>query len=277
MSSRARTRERREEREKQRKRNRQLLLVGVIAAVAVILVVLLVISNLPADATIAPETVALYDGIPQSTTAEGFPLLGNPEAPVSVSEYSSFDCPHCAEFYESTIPALVERARAEDISFTYVPLFGTGGIFNGEGAAKAALCAGNQGEFWVYHGALFHWQTQFANQAFGANRLEAGAANLGLDVAAWKTCIQSDATNQVLVAANGAASQLDGFTGTPTIAVNGVIVQDANGVVSNALPDINAAIDAALAVAPASPSNSNTAGAEATAEVTPEVTQEASQ
>lgn len=266
MSSRARTRERRQEREQQRKRNRQIAIVGVVVVVAVILAVLLMISNLPADATISEESISLYEGLPQSVSDEGFPVLGDPDAPVKVVEYSSFDCPHCATFYQNVTPALVERVRAGEISFTYVPLYGTGGIRNGEGAARAAICAGEQGKFWSFHSALFTWQTTYANQAFDGNRLEGGAANLGLDVGAWNSCLRSEATNALLVAASEAATQVEGFTGTPTVTVNGQLI-------SPTLSDVNAAIDSALASAP----QVVEPAASGDAEAAPETTEEASE
>ncbi len=272
MSSRARTRERRQEREQQRKRNRQIAIIGVVVAAAVILAVLLVISNLPAEATISEEAISLYEGLPQSVSEEGFPMLGSPDAPVQVAEYSSFDCPHCMTFYQSVTPALIERVRAGEISFTYVPLYGTGGIRNGEGAARAAICAGEQEQFWPFHSALFTWQNTYANQAFDGNRLEGGAANLGLDVAAWNSCLRSEETNALLVAANTAASQVEGFTGTPTITVNGQLI-------SPTLADVTSAIDSALASAPPVEPVVSESTEEATeaAEPTPEVTEEASE
>ncbi len=264
MSNRARTRERRVQREKQRQRNRQLLIVGVIAAIAIIIAVLMVLANLPAEATIPEETIAQYEDVPASFTEEGFPVLGNPDAPVQVVEYSSFDCPHCATFYETVGPTLVEHARAGEIAFTYVPLFGTGGIRNGEGAARAAICAGEQDNFWAYHGVLFDWQTIYANQAFDGNRLQAGADALGLDVNAWNACLRSEATNEVLVAANAAANRLEGFTGTPTITVNGQLI-------TPTLESVRSAINAALASAPPvvqeeAPAAEQTEAAEATTE-----------
>lgn len=268
MSSRARTRERRQEREKQRARNRQLVAVGVVAAVAVILVVFLAITNLPTEATISQETIDRYAGIPQSVDEEGFPVLGNPDAPVKVVEYSSFDCPHCGEFYKTITPSLVDRARNGQISFTYVPLYGTGGIRNGEGAARAAICAGKQDTFWTYHGALFDWQTVYVNQAFDGNRLESGAANLGLDVGAWNSCLRSEETSALLVAANAAANRLEGFTGTPTVTIDGTIVT----------PDLNAvnqAIETALSVLGELPEPVSEVTAEATTEVTEAATEEA--
>ena len=244
--SRSRTRERRQQREHERKRQQRFLLAGVVAVVAVIFVIFLIIAQIPADATIPETAVEQYAGLPQSETEEGYPLLGNPDAPVSVVEYSSFDCPSCQNFYTNVTPSLIERVRAGEISFTYVPLFGTGGIVNGEGAAKAALCAGEQDAFWPYHSALFTWQGQYANTAFTQGRLTGGIDSLELDRSAWDSCFASDRPGTILTSATASAGSLQGFTGPPTILVNGEIV-------SPTLAAVNTAIDAALAASPVGP------------------------
>ena len=243
MSDRVRTRERRKQREQARQRNRQMLILGGIVVLAVVAVVLVIFSNQPVEAVISEEVVAQYADVPQTVNEDGFPVLGSLDAPVQVVEYSSFDCPHCAEFHESVTPALVERAEAGEIGFTYVPMYGTGGIPNGEGAARAALCAGEQDAFWAYHTALFEWQGAYGNQALSGNRLESGVGNLGLDVGTWNACLNTGEIREILVAANGAASRLEGFSGTPTVTVNGEII-------TSALGDVMTAIDVALAAAP---------------------------
>ena len=224
-SDRSRTRDRRRARERQSRRNRQILLLGAVVAVAVIAVVLLVLTSQPAQAPVSEETVAIYGDIPQSVTEDGFPLLGNADAPVQVSEISSFDCPHCGTFYQTVTPMLVSRARAGEVAFTYIPLFGTGGIPNGQGAARAALCAGEQDAFWMYHSALFDWQQSFGNQAYASNRLRSGIDNLDIDSGAWDACMSSDRPDAILLEANTQASRTEGFRGTPTVLVNGQRVE----------------------------------------------------
>jgi protein-disulfide isomerase len=241
--SRSRTRERRQQREQQRKRQRQMLLLGVIAVVVVLAVVFLVLASLPADATLPEETIARYADVPQSVGEAGFPVLGNPDAPVQVVEYSSFDCPACGRFYNDAINTLIERAAAGEIAFTYVPLYGTGSIPNGEGAARAAVCAGEQNAFWPYHSALFSWQEAYGNAAFASNRLAAAVDSLGLDRGAWDACMSSSRPDVILNAAIDAARTVADFQGTPTIVINGI---NTPATVSS----VNSAIDAALATAP---------------------------
>ena len=263
-SNRVRTRERRKQREQERQRNRRLLVVVAVVAIAVIGLVLVIISNQPTEVVIPESTVAQYTDIPQSANENGFPVLGDPEAPVQVVEYSSFACTACGAFYQNVVPAIVERVRQGSVSFTYVPLTEFGSIPNGEGAGRAAICAGEQDAFWVYHGTLFGWQTTYGNQALAGNRLSSLANNLELDTGAWNACLNSASTNDVIVAARGAASSLEGFTGTPTVLVNGEIVP-------NTLSDVTAAIDAALAASPAPAVQPTEAEPEATTEATAEV------
>jgi len=269
--TRARTRERREERQRQQRRQRQIILVAGLVVLAVVAAVGLILVNQPTEAVIPPESAERYTGIPQSQTEEGYPVLGNPDAPVQLTEYSSFDCPHCQEFHETVLPALIGRVRAGEVRFTFVPIFGTGGVTNGEGAARAAVCAAEQGGFWPYHDALFTWQAVYSNTAFGQNRLASGIENLGLNRADWEACLRSDLPDRVVLSATEASQQIENFSGTPMVLVNGVSVP-------TDLNSINAAIDQALAsAAPASPEAETTAEATSQAEVTAEATAEATQ
>lgn len=243
--ARTRTRERREERQRQKRRQQQITLAVAIGVIAVVVVGLIFLTSQPAEAPVPEAAATRYDQIEMTTNDQGFPVLGDPNADVKVVEYSSFDCPHCGEFHEGVFPGLLERVRAGDISFTYVPLYGTGGIPNGEGAARAAICAGEQGAFWSFHDALFSWQTIYGQQAFSQNRISAGIENLGIDRSQFDSCFGGSYPDEVLGNARQSASDLGSqFTGTPAVFVNGVPV-------AQTLNDINAQIDAALAAIPA--------------------------
>lgn len=264
---RTRTLERRKEREQQKKRQRQLTFAigGVVVAVIAIVIVLLI--TVPAEAPIPQGAVARYQGIAQSYNDKGFPVLGNDNAPAKVIEYSSFDCTHCRDFHDGTWPSLLERIKKGEVQFTYVPVSGTGSIQNGEGAAKAAICAGEQGAFWQYHDALFSWQGLYANTAFSQNRFVGGVNALGLDKGKWDQCVSSDRPATVSTAAIN-AFKLQGVAGTPALLVNGNVVDIASNV---ALLD---AIDKAVAAAGGVPAEVT---AEATQSSAVEVTAEATQ
>jgi protein-disulfide isomerase len=160
---------------------------------------------------------------------------------------------------------VLERIRKGEVQFTYIPVYGTGGIQNGQGAAKAAICAGDQGKFWEYHDALFSWQKSYANTAFSQNRFVGGVNGLGLDKGKWDQCVASDHPQTIVDAAMN-AFKLQNVSGTPALLVNGTVVDIASNV---SLMD---AIDQALATAGGVPTEIT---AEATQPVAAEVTAEA--
>jgi protein-disulfide isomerase len=266
--SRSRTRERREERQREQRRQRQLAVVVGLVAMVIVAVVVIVLVNLPAEAPIPAESAERYAGIEQGETDEGYPVLGNPDSPVQVVEYSSFACTACKSFHDEVFPAIVQRIRTGDVALTYVPMYSFGSVQNGQGAAWAAICVGEQGEFWPFHDALFNWQGLYGNGAFAQNRLASGIDNVGIDRGAWEQCISSDLPRSVADAAEAEARALDGFTGTPTVVVNGAIVQ-------NDLASVTSAIDQALAFAPPAPDTPPPAEPEITEESAVESTAEA--
>src|SRR5690606_16752418 len=204
-----------------------LLTYGIIAvAVIALAAFIFFIVTAPAEAPIPEAALTRYDDVPQSRTQEGYPRLGDPSDPVQVAEYSSFDCPHCREFHDQTIDAIVERVRGGDAAFTYGPLYGYGGITNGLGAASASLCAADQGAFWTFHDALFDWQGTYGNQAFTNNRIQSGVDALELDRAQYNACISSGSSGEILERARNQALALLNFVGTPTITINGVVPLD---------------------------------------------------
>ncbi len=240
MTKRSRTLERRKEREKQRRRNRQLMFMATAVVVAIVTVLLIIVSNEPADAPIPEGSAERYADVPVSISEEGFPRLGNPEADVDVKEYSSFTCPHCRSFHEDSLPDLIERARDGEILFIFVPVSAAGD--SSEVAAKAVICGGEQGKYWEMIDALFEWQGLFGNSAYTTNRLLTGADALGLDRGQFTQCFDSASTAEVLAAARQAAIEQD-IGGTPSVAVNGVLLEN------RTLETINAAIDSALQLA----------------------------
>jgi protein-disulfide isomerase len=262
-----RTVERRKARE--RERRRQQLITGgiIIVALVVIAVILVFVVNAPADAPIPDGALTRYDGIAQTRTTEGYPRLGDANAPVQVAEYSSFDCPHCRDFHDQSIDPILDRVRTGAVAFTFVPLYGTGSFANGQGAAAAALCAADQNLFWPFHDALFYWQGQFGNQAFTNNRISSGVDAFKLDRGAYNGCVGGGAVTDILNRARSQAAALLNYTGTPTITINGVVPLDQNQQPLNDANSILARIDEEIARSPVVPTPATPASA-----TTPEAT-----
>ena len=232
---RSRTRQARQRRQQQRRKSKRFALLGLIALAAVVAVAVIVVSNQPVESFVAADLSGRYAGVTRSFSIEGYPQLGELDAPVTVDEYASFSCPGCQALHADAFDALLDRVRQDQILLTYVPLQ-TGSIPNAQGAARAALCAGRQGKFWEMHDVLFDWQTRYGNTAFSQNRLLAGADKLDLNKASFTNCFNSAEISATLNAALG-----ENVGTTPTINVNGVTIAGASGLPSEA--EILRAID----------------------------------
>ncbi|HVO11726.1 MAG TPA: thioredoxin domain-containing protein [Vicinamibacteria bacterium] len=140
------------------------------------------------------------------------PVRGNPAAPVTVVEFSDFQCPFC-ERSRPTV-ARVREAYGDKVrwAFRHFPL---GFHENAQKAGEAAACAGDQGRFWEMHDRL--WAT---NSKLALSDLKADAAALGLDTAAFDRCLDSG-RHADLVQRDQEAGAAYGVSGTPAFFVNG--------------------------------------------------------
>ena len=230
MAKKSRTREARERRQKQQRQNQRRLLLAVIAIVAVVAAAVVVVANQAVDVYVPDDMQERYEGMSRSFSIDGYPQLGELDAPVTVEEYASFACPACEVLHSESFDAILERVRSGQVLFSYVPMQ-TGSIPNASGAARAALCAGQQDMFWEMHDVLFDWQTRYANTAFSQNHLLAGVDALGLNSASFSACFDSPAISETLAAAVN-----ENVSATPTINVNGVTIaaQQAGSIPSTA-------------------------------------------
>jgi protein-disulfide isomerase len=142
------------------------------------------------------------------------PALGRRDAPVTIVEFSDYECPFCRQFVTATLPTLKS---------TYVDAGKVRWVFrdfpleqlhpHARKAAEAAHCAGEQGKYWEMHDVLFSNQ-----QALAADQLPGYAGRLGLDAARFTACLDSgkyaDAIQQNL--GDGAAA---GVRGTPSFVI----------------------------------------------------------
>ncbi len=223
----SRTREARQRRQRQRRQSQRVLVLMAIVVIAVVAIAVIIVSNQPVDAFIPDDLSARYEDLERSFSSEGYPRLGESDAPVTVQEYASFACPGCEAFHSDSFDAVLERVREGQVIFTYVPLQ-TGSVPNAPGASRAALCAGKQGMFWEMHDVLFDWQTRYGNTAFSQNRLLESVDGLGLSSSAFTSCFNSAEISATLNAALN-----EDVSTTPTIRVNGVTL-DQGGTIPSA-------------------------------------------
>jgi len=147
------------------------------------------------------------------------PSRGPADAPVTVIEFSDYQCPFCKRA-EPTVLALLQKYPTQvRLVYRHMPLDGLHP--RARAAAIAAVCAEAQGKFWEYHDALFQNQ-----QALGDSDLEKYAADLGLDKEKFKTCRQ-DPASETRVNVDATAARAAGLTGTPAFFVNGILISGA--------------------------------------------------
>lgn len=145
-------------------------------------------------------------------------VKGNPEATVTLSEYSDFQCPACASF----LPALTEIMNdyGDQIRFEYnhFPLISIHP--SAELAARASEAAGVQGKFWEYHDILFLNQAQWSNNINPRNQFVAYAEQIGLDTDMFARHLNSGIIRDT-VQEDMREGRTLGITGTPSFYLNG--------------------------------------------------------
>ena len=161
----------------------------------------------PPSAQAPPRTYATV------TTGDN-PTLGRRDAPVTIVEFSDYECPFCRQFVTTTMPALksgyVDTGKVRWV-FRDFPIDRIHP--NARKASEAARCAGDQGKYWQMHDALFQ-----NPQALTADRLPEHASALGLDRAAFEACLASGKhANEVQK--NYADGTAAGVRGTPSFVV----------------------------------------------------------
>ena len=165
------------------------------------------------------------------------PSIGPENAPVTLIEFSDYQCPYCQRWYQDVYEQLLANYPGK-IRFVYrdLPLPSHPEAVP---AAEAANCAGEQGDYWKFHDALFSGQYGLGRTAY-----EQYAADLGLNTKAFAACLDSHRYQNEIQADASDAGRV-GINSTPTFVINGRILV-------GALPfaDFKAVIDEELAAKP---------------------------
>jgi protein-disulfide isomerase len=184
----------------------------------------------PVTPVSASSAVSAPDSIPDSVAESqdttfhvvvttGRPARGPDTAPVTIVEFTDYECPYCRQHFLKTLPLVLaqygDRVRYVVMNFPLSRLHP-----DALGAAEAAECAADQGRFWEYHDRLF-----VASELDRAT-LGSIAAQMHLDSTAFATCVDTRATAE-RVAGHLAQARSLGATGTPTFFVNGRVLHGA--------------------------------------------------
>jgi protein-disulfide isomerase len=166
--------------------------------------------------------------------------LGRPRAPVTVIEYASVGCPHCAKWANEVFPQFKKRfidtGKVRFVlreAITGQPMLATAGFM-------LARCAPASKYFDVVDGVFARQADIFDGKVTAAAALGQVAAAVGMSDAAFHACIDNQAGLDALNARNQRHAAQDGVDSTPTFFVNGKRLDG-----EQTLPELAAAIAAA--------------------------------
>lgn len=145
------------------------------------------------------------------------PFLGDPNAKLTVVEFSDFQCPFCGRFFKDVAPQLKkDYIDTGKVKFVYKHLAFLGK--ESTDAANASECAKEQNKFWQYHDKLFNSQNGENQGAFSTDNLKKFAADLGLNTTQFNECLDGQKYNDHVQEDVAEANRL-GFNSTPSTAV----------------------------------------------------------
>ncbi|MDP2648042.1 MAG: DsbA family protein [Candidatus Yanofskybacteria bacterium] len=199
----------------------KLILPGAIMFAAILVSGTLLYANGFLSGTIdSPET-----GAPQfaDVSVDDDPMLGNENAPVTIIEFSDFQCLYCRRFWKDTMAQLKsEYIDTGKVRFVYRDYPLTGGHPAALVSALGGECAQDQGKFWEFHDKIFQEQDKQGTGtiAYTVTEVKRWAQEIGLNAAEFNACVDSGKYSSEVEKdlADGSAA---GVNGTPTFFING--------------------------------------------------------
>lgn len=168
--------------------------------------------NRDAAAESAPRQITRYD-----VPVDDDPALGPADAPITIIEFSDYECPYCRRWQAEVLPRLRET-YPDQIRFVYRDFPLTSIHANAAPAAAAANCAQEQDAYWEFHDKLFSMELGLSTRAY-----QQYASDLGLDTDVFNECLESDRYMDEVQADFQYAAEL-GIRSTPTFFINGIAI-----------------------------------------------------
>jgi protein-disulfide isomerase len=172
------------------------------------------IKSRPAAPTTAP---AARPPIPKTTSTPvqtaGYPFRGRKDAPVTIVEFSDYQCPFCRRHNAQTLPQILrDYVDTDKVRYVFVDNPIPSHRYAAK-AAEAAHCAGDQGKYWDMHDHLFQNQSRIRPENFATL-----AQEVGLDTAAFTQCLDGG-KHRAEVDAGRRLAAAAGARGTPSFVV----------------------------------------------------------
>ena len=191
---------------------------GIGAVIASIVIVAneseLVIEPTPTVEPVGPAKITMATFLDN-----GSPVMGNPDAKVTLVEFGDYQCHFCNVFFHSTEESIVQKyveTGKVKIIFKDFNIIGPDSV----NASHGAHCASEQGLFWEYHDILYNNWTGENNGWAASENLLKFAEEIKVDVDKWSECMNNGTHSQTILESNNDARDLE-LTGTPAFFVIG--------------------------------------------------------
>ena len=200
---------------------------GIGAAIASIVIIIVFFgfqgTSNQLELVIEPAPTIQQAGPQKITTStfldNGSPILGNPNASITLVEFGDYQCHFCNVFFHSTednlVKKYVETGKVRMIFKDY-NIIGPDSVT----ASHGAHCANDQGLFWEYHDILYSNWTGENNGWASSENLAKFAQEINLDMEKWSDCMINENHSQTILASNEDARTLE-LTGTPSFFIIG--------------------------------------------------------
>jgi protein-disulfide isomerase len=140
--------------------------------------------------------------------------IGPANAPVTIVEFTDYDCPFCRRHYQLTFPQIMEKYGSQvRYVLRHFPLVSMHP--DAAKAAEAAECAGQEGRFWEFHDLVMR-----GVPSLDAGSLKQYAAEIGVNTEAFNRCLD-DGAMAATVQRDLRDGYMHGVRGTPNFFVNG--------------------------------------------------------
>lgn len=179
------------------------------------------VAQVGGDAPTAPEAKSeLTDDEWESVLVDPAYAMGDENAPVTLVEFTDYQCPFCKRYYDQTYAQLVSdyvdsgqvRYLVRDLPLSFHP--------NAEPAAVAARCAGQQGKYIEMHDLLFQNQDEWSTLSDATDTFVGYGNQIGVNIS---SCMNDESVVSA-VREDATLASTVGATGTPTFIINGKIL-----------------------------------------------------
>jgi len=173
-------------------------------------------NTVPTQGNVALTTPAIV-----KVSVDDDPVKGDSDAPITIVEFSDFQCPFCQRWWQNTLPQIEENyISTGKVKFVYRDFPLDSLHPQARTAHIASECADEQGKFWEYHDVLFSEQSQWNKLELSllAETFTQMASDLGLEESKFQSCLGSVSIAQEVNKDYTDARNL-GATGTPTFFV----------------------------------------------------------